>query len=159
MLKIVCKLSFLFFLMIPLLVLSGCGAGASTSIVPSEPARPAYVSISLAPASVLPGQSATLTWSSGNVTSCTGSGGWTGTVQTSGSMTVMLQSASAQSYTLQCSGESGLASQTVTLAMASGGSACGTSSAARSHFPTSRAVVAARKAVASGTAGRRRPGQ
>lgn len=118
-------------LAILLLVLSGCSSG-STATSSVTPGLPAYVNISLSPSTVMPGQSATLTWSSGNATSCTGSGGWSGTIQGSGSMTVMLQGAGSQTYTLLCTGAVGATSKTVTLSVAPGAS-CPVAAAAVGH--------------------------
>lgn len=145
--------------MLPLLVLSGCGAGSHATSASTPTAQPASINISLTPSSVLPGQSATLTWSSSNATSCTGSGAWSGTLQGSGAMNVILQGTVSQAYTLKCTGDGGAAFKTATLALAPAAGACATSQAVRAHHGMqSRALAAARKAVATGTAGPRRSG-
>lgn len=79
------------------------------------------VLLSASPTSIISGQSSTLTWSSTNATSCTSSGGWTGTKTTSGSENVSPTTTSL--YTLTCTGDggSGNASATVNVT-ASGGS-------------------------------------
>jgi hypothetical protein len=160
-LKILSKTSFLFLLVLTfsLLVLSGCGAGSSSGLSSTPPTLPAYINISLSPAAVLPGQSATLTWTTGNATSCTGTGAWTGTIPGSGSMTVTLQGTATQAYSLLCASPGGSASKTVTLALAPADGACTTSQAKAHHGAPSRAIAAARKAVATGKAGPRRSSQ
>src|SRR5579859_7024326 len=98
------------------LVLSGC-SGKGSAITSTPPSPNATVSVSLSPSAIMPGQSATLSWTSSNANACTASGAWSGTLKTSGSTTVTLQGAAAQSYTLTCSG-AGLPSQnTATLAV------------------------------------------
>jgi hypothetical protein len=119
-------------LLLSVLVLTGCSAGSSSGTTPTQPVLPAYIDISLSPSAVMPGQSATLTWSSGNATSCSSSGAWSGTIQASGSMTVMLQGTAQQSYTLTCTGAVGSVSKTVTLASPAE-SACAVSGAIRAH--------------------------
>lgn len=125
------SLNFLFaILLLSTLVLSGC---SSKSNLTTTFVAPAYVQISLSPSAVLPGQSATLTWSSTNATSCTGSGAWSGTLQSSGAMNVMLQGAASQAYTLVCTGDGLPQSKTVTLALAPADGACAVSGAVRAH--------------------------
>lgn len=63
------------------------------------------VSISASPISVITGNSSALTWASTNATSCTASGGWSGTKTLSGTQT-LLNLTTNQTYTLTCSGRS-----------------------------------------------------
>jgi hypothetical protein len=149
------SLSFVF-LLSSVLVLSGCSSGSSSGSNPAQPALPAWLNISLSPGAVMPGQSATLSWTSGSTTTCTASGAWSGAMQSAGSMNVMLQAATAQSYTLVCTGPGGTISKTVVLGPEG---ACSATPAVRArHVATSRAIAAARRAVAAGTAGPRRSG-
>jgi len=77
------------------------------------------VTLTASPASIAAGGSATLTWSSTNATSCTASGGWTGTEATSGSLSV--SPVSTTTYKLTCTGAGGtssLATATVTVSAA-----------------------------------------
>ncbi len=67
------------------------------------------VTISASPSTVTTGSPSTITWSSTNATSCTASGGWSGTQNTAGSISVTPSSSST--YTLDCSGAGGNASQ------------------------------------------------
>jgi hypothetical protein len=62
------------------------------------------VSFAINPTSIMVGESATLTWSSTNATSCTASGAWSGTQATSGSLSVTPGSAGNSTYMLSCSG-------------------------------------------------------
>jgi hypothetical protein len=149
------SLSFVF-LLFSVLVLSGCSSGSSSGTTPAQPALPAYLNLSLSPSSVMPGQSATLSWTSGNATSCTASGAWSGTLQSAGSMNVILQAATAQTYSVLCSGTAGSITKAVTLAPEG---ACSATPAVKGrHVPIPRAIAAARRAVATGTAGPRRSG-
>ena len=59
-----------------------------------------------------------LTWSSSNASSCTASGGWSGSVATSGSKSTGALSVST-SYTLSCTGSGGSATQSTTVAVSS----------------------------------------
>jgi hypothetical protein len=88
------------------LTCSGAGgsAHASAALTVNAAAPAPTVTLSITPASITVGQSATLTWSSSNATSCTASGAWSGTQATSGMLTVTPTAAGAASYTLVCSG-------------------------------------------------------
>lgn len=102
-------------LIVSVLVLSGCSRGSTSAAVFTPPGAPATINVSLNPSTVSPGQSATLTWSSQNATACTGSGSWSGSQPTTGSLTVTLQGTAAQTYTLNCTGAGRSAESTVTL--------------------------------------------
>lgn len=141
------------------LVLSGC-AGSSPGITPAQPAPRATVGLSITPSAVMPGQSATLQWTSAAATSCTARGAWSGTLGTSGSATVMLQGATPQTYILTCAGAGLPGENSVTLTAPQDGAACKPGAALRSHrAKLTRAIAAARKAVATGTAGSKRQDQ
>jgi hypothetical protein len=113
-----------------LLVLPGCGGGKG-QMATNQPttALPPAVSLSISPASVLPGQSATLTWSATSASSCTADGAWTGAQQMNGSITVTLPSSSAQTYVLECTGTGITARGSVTLALSPADGACAASHA------------------------------
>jgi uncharacterized protein (TIGR03118 family) len=96
-------------------VLAGCSGGGS-----DDPAMPSpTASLTAAPTTIALGQSATLTWSSNQGTSCAASGGWNGTQQASGTAEVTPTVIGAITYTLTCSGAgfSGSATQSVTLSV------------------------------------------
>ena len=67
------------------------------------------------------GQPVALTWASTNATSCTASGAWSGSLQTSGSQAVTATAAGALTYSISCTGPGGSAnaSSVVTAATAS----------------------------------------
>ena len=64
---------------------------------------PATASITVEPATIALGQSATLTWST-NGSGCTASGAWTGAQSASGTLVVTPSAVGTQTYTLVCSG-------------------------------------------------------
>lgn len=95
-------------------MLAGCGGGGGNGGNPSTPNNPSpTVTLNLSPTAITAGQTVTLTWSSTSATSCTASGGWTGTKNTSGSETSAALSATT-TFTLSCSGAGGSAIATAT---------------------------------------------
>jgi subtilisin family serine protease len=90
---------------------------ALASLPPGEP------SITVSPAMIALGSSATLSWSEVNVSSCTASGSWSGTQPSSGTRTLTPATAGTSTYTLSCRNAHGSAqhSATLTAAVASGG--------------------------------------
>ena len=126
--------SLLAVLLFSALVLSGCSSGTTKTVMPVQPTPPAIVTMNLSPSSVMPGQSATLTWTSSNAAACTASGAWSGTLGTSGSTTVELQGSSAQTYKLSCSGTGSPGANSVTLnAGSQEQGACTAHNAVRAH--------------------------
>ncbi len=81
--------------------LSGYGFIQANAAPGAEPTAP-DVTLNLSPTTITVGQSATLTWTVTNATSCTASGAWTGTRGSSGSLVVKPTSANSYSYTLTC---------------------------------------------------------
>jgi hypothetical protein len=77
------------------------------------PAAEPTLSISANPSSIQPGQSSTLLWSSGNATSCSASGSWSGSKPLSSSQGV--QPASNATYTLTCAGSGGSVTRSATV--------------------------------------------
>jgi hypothetical protein len=92
---------------------SGGSAMASANVTVNAVAPPT-VSIAVNPTSITVGQSATLTWSSTNASSCTASGAWTGTQPSSGTLQVTPAAASNNAYTLVCVGASAETTATAT---------------------------------------------
>jgi len=84
------------------------------NLAPAPPAP--TVTLTASASSVTSGQSATLTWSSTNATSCTASGGWNGTLATSGSQSTGALTESG-SFTLTCTGGGGTGTATVSVAV------------------------------------------
>jgi hypothetical protein len=111
----------------PGIVMSVSDGSASASLpafaitVTAAAAANPTVSLSASPASISSGSSATLNWSSANATSCSASGGWSGTMATSGNMSTGALSSST-TYTLTCSGAGGTtpASASTTVSVQSG---------------------------------------
>jgi hypothetical protein len=89
---------------------------------------PAAPTLSLAAASMVVGNSTTITWSSVNATGCTATGSWSGKLAASGSQSVKPTAAGTDTYTLICANAAGSsapssANLTVTAAPSSGGGA------------------------------------
>ena len=88
--------------------------GATPEPVPELSLETAPVAtLSASPSSIDPGQSATLSWTSTNATSCTASGGWSGTRTSAGIVSVSPTVTST--YTLSCNGADGSASDSVSV--------------------------------------------
>lgn len=88
-------------LALALVFLNGCSSSA-----PPPPPLPT-ATISASPTTITVGQSATLTWSSTNATSCTASGAWSGSPAVSGTQSVTPTTAGTDTYTLSCTGSGG----------------------------------------------------
>lgn len=88
------------------LLLAGCGGGYNGGGNMGPPMAPT-VTFSVAPTTITVGQSATLTWSTTSASSCTASGGWTGTQATSGTQSVTPTGARNVTYTLSCTAPTG----------------------------------------------------
>jgi uncharacterized repeat protein (TIGR01451 family) len=73
------------------------------------------VQLSASAGNAFVGQPVTLTWSSMNATSCTASGAWSGTEQTSGSASVVPSSSGSLTYTLTCAGSVGNGASSVSV--------------------------------------------
>lgn len=81
----------------------------------SQPDGEPAVTLSAADAVVGSGQTTTLTWRSEHVTSCSASGGWSGSQPLSGSATVGPITAST-TFTLSCTGDAGSAMAMISVA-------------------------------------------
>jgi len=88
----------------------------SVSVTVVDPSAP-IVNLSASPSSVSYNGSTSLSWSSNNVTSCTASGDWSGTMPTSGSQTINTLTTNSN-FTLTCSGVGGSANDTVSMTVA-----------------------------------------
>lgn len=97
--------------------LSACGGGGGGDSGPPTPPPVPTVTLTAASSQVVDGATVSLTWSSTNATSCTASGGWSGTRPTGGSETVT-PAGPATSYGLQCTGAGGSASASTTVTVA-----------------------------------------
>jgi hypothetical protein len=67
---------------------TGALPSSTPTPTPTATPNPPTVNISANPTSINSGQSSTISWSSTNATSCTASGGWSGTLPVSGSQSV-----------------------------------------------------------------------
>jgi hypothetical protein len=98
---------------------NSAGANASKSVTVNVAAPPAAPSVDLTanPSSIAAGGSTTLSWSSANTSSCTASGGWSGSKAGSGSE---LRSGVTQqtTYTLSCSGPGGQSADSAVVSLA-----------------------------------------
>ena len=87
----------------------GGGGGASpVAVVPS-------LSIEASDTEKLVDESITLTWSSSNATSCSASGAWSGSKNTSGSESIIVASVGQLTYSLSCSGTGGSTAKSATV--------------------------------------------
>jgi hypothetical protein len=75
--------------------------------VSAGPTAAPTVTLSVSPATIAAGASATLTWSSTNATACTASGSWSGSEATAGTQRVTPTANGSYSYKLSCSGAGG----------------------------------------------------
>ncbi len=108
------------------LTCSGAGGSANaTATLTVTPAPLPTVTVAVSPTSITVGQSATLTWSSTNATTCTANGAWSGTQATSGSLSVTPAASGNASYTLACTGAGGSANGTAALTVAAAASGSG----------------------------------
>jgi serine protease len=89
-------------------------AGSTACLAGVKPPAPT-VTASVAPSPIMLGQSATLSWSAADATSCTAGGAWTGVQPTLGSQAVTPTATGTVSYTLTCSGAGGSATAAATL--------------------------------------------
>jgi hypothetical protein len=117
--------SFGSFLLLSLLMILGCGGGKQ--IVNSQPVTliPVSVSLTVNPTAVLPGQNATLTWSTSGASSCNAVGAWSGSQKVNGSINVALPTPTTQTYALECFSSTGQgARSTATLSLSPANGAC-----------------------------------
>jgi hypothetical protein len=111
----VLKLRSAFVMCVSCALLTACGGSNSPAPGPTTPSGPPTVTLSPASANAFVGQPVMLTWSSTNATSCTASGAWNGSLQTSGSQSVTPVAAGAQTYSIACSGSGGSANASSTI--------------------------------------------
>lgn len=100
------------------IAMASCGGGGGGS-APPQPLAPApTLSLSASPESVLIGQTAALSWSSTDASSCTSTNGWSGSKAVSGTETTTALSATTN-FTLSCTGPGGTVSKTATVTVTS----------------------------------------
>ena len=93
-----CRMAFLWMGLLGMF-LPGCGGGDSGTPAPT-------VAMNISPANILSGQTATLTWSSTNASTCAASDAWSGSRPTSGSLVLSPPATGTYNYTLSCASSS-----------------------------------------------------
>jgi uncharacterized repeat protein (TIGR03803 family) len=94
--------------------IGGAITNAATLAV-AVPATGPTAIIAVSPSSITVGQSADLTWSSTNATSCTAQTAWSGSIGASGSATQSPTAAGTYEYTISCTGPGGTTNNSATL--------------------------------------------
>jgi hypothetical protein len=89
--------------------------GETTATASLQVYAPPVVTLSVSPSTLEVGQSATLTWSSTDATSCTASNAWTDTITTNGTKSLSPAAAGTYVYQIACTGAGGAATSTVSL--------------------------------------------
>jgi hypothetical protein len=112
--------------------------GLNLDLAPPAPT----VTLTASATSVASGMSAMLTWSATNATSCTASGGWNGTLATSGSQSTGALTQNG-SFTITCTGAGGSGTQTVQVAVTAAAAAGGGHSGGGAMTPETLLVGAA----------------
>jgi uncharacterized delta-60 repeat protein len=88
------------------------GTNQASAIVTVNSPNPT-ITLTASPTNVNYGEYTSLTWSSTNATSCTASGGWTGTKSSSGSQPILTPLTTDTTFNLACSGLGGNANASV----------------------------------------------
>jgi len=92
-------------------------ANAALSVLPTAP----DVTLNLNPTTINVGQTASLTWTVSNATSCSASGAWSGSQSFNGSLTLKSGSSGSYSYTLTCVNADGKTVDTEVLTVVTSG--------------------------------------
>jgi hypothetical protein len=92
------------------------------SLVATAPAP--VLTLTATPESTASGGTTSLQWSASNATTCTASGGWSGTKPAAGTETTAAITATT-TYTLACSGPGGTSSKSTTVSISASGGAGG----------------------------------
>lgn len=103
------------------LMAASCGGGGGYGGGGSMANPGSMVSVTVKPITITLGQSAVVTWSSSAGTSCTASGGWSGTIAATGSQTVTPTAVGTDTFSLSCNGgaySTGMGSATLTVSAA-----------------------------------------
>lgn len=90
-------------------LLNGCGGGGSGG------GSPPSISLSITPATIAAGNSASLNWGTSDATGCTASGAWSGNRPISGGETVTPASTGTVTYILTCTNAAGTSSSSSSL--------------------------------------------
>ena len=95
---------------------AGGSISKSVSVTVTQPVAPT-LTLSLGTTTIVKGQSSTVTWTTTDATSCTASGGWTGTKTING--TESMTPTASVTYTLACTGAGGSISKSVAISVTS----------------------------------------
>lgn len=93
------------------------GSTTASTTVTVVAAFPPVVSINANPVAVTAGSSSTISWTTTNATSCTASGGWSGSRPTTGSFSTGPLTAPVTAFTLTCTGPGGSSGGTTTVSV------------------------------------------
>ena len=96
-----------FWALIVAVILTACGGGGgggggNTPTPPTVLTPTPLVTLTSSSSSILQGDSVTLSWSSTNATSCTASGGWSGSLAAVGSQSVQIGSIGTTAFNITC---------------------------------------------------------
>jgi uncharacterized repeat protein (TIGR03803 family) len=94
---------------------TGIGGTASSSATVLVAYALPSVTLTATPTNLTAGESATLTWSASNATTCVATGAWSGTLATAGMQSVTPESAGPSNYELSCTGGGGTTSTSATV--------------------------------------------
>lgn len=97
------------------ILLSACGGGGGGGGSSAPVVASPTVSISTDTGQLVAGGNVTVSWSSTNASSCTASGGWSGSKSTSGSEEISLDSPGSTTFSLSCTGAGGSRSASATV--------------------------------------------
>lgn len=97
------------------ILLSACGGGGGGGGSSAPVVASPTVSISTDTGQLVAGGNVTVSWSSTNASSCTSSGGWSGSKSTSGSEEISLDSPGSTTFSLSCTGAGGSRSASATV--------------------------------------------
>ena len=102
---------------VSILFITSCGGGGGGGGGVTPPALVAAIinSFTSSSSSIIVGSTVDISWSSSNASSCSASGAWSGTKDTSGTETVTIDTAGNFNFTLTCIGEGGNASRSLTI--------------------------------------------
>ena len=109
----------------------------SITVVPAQSGQLPTVSLTAVPSTLAAGASTTLTWASQDATACTASGGWSGTQQVNGSITI--SPTSTTGYTITCTNAYGSGHAAVLVTVQASGT--GTTAPTVSLAPTSAQIT------------------
>ena len=113
---------------------------ATLTVAATSPPPIPVVNISVTPGGINLGESATLSWTSSGVRSCTATGAWSGSVGLGGSVVVTPTAVGSYDYTLTCQGSNASIAGTATLSVET---AAGTTATARFNYPSALVVDSA----------------